>query len=169
MIEGVLHPKLSFALDVADKIIKFAAVLIGGIWTYWNYRKGRTYEQKLELEVVGTIFVKRDLYGDVKVSVKNIGATRHSVQQVGTFCELFIIRADLTQESIRLLRVFRDNDSIEPGESINDTQTWRLPHPIDDIVWVKLVLRVVSNGVEWKSSCLIRVESDDQDLLKEVN
>jgi hypothetical protein len=114
------------------------------------------------------VFVKKDLYGVVSVIVKNIGATKHTVQRDGSFCELFAVRDDLTEQSMELFRVFTHNDRIEPGESIADTQYWRIPYPVDDIVWVKLALRIVSNGVEWRSSCLIRVESEVNDALEEV-
>ena len=69
---------------------------------------------------------------------------------------------------MELFRVFTHNDRMEPGESIADTQYWRIPYPVDDIVWVKLALRIVSNRVEWRSSCLIRVESEVNDALEEV-
>ena len=166
MIDSATHPTASFWLDIVDKFIKLAAVLIGGLWILWNYRKSRTYEQKLELEVVGTVFVKKDLYGDVKVIVKNIGATKHTIQQVGSFCELSTIRDDLTEHSMELFRVFAEDDSMEPGESIADTKYWRIAQPIDNILWVKLGLRAVSNGVDWRSSCLIRVEQEIDSLLR---
>jgi hypothetical protein len=167
MIDGsatstTAHPTVSFVLDIADEVIKFCAVVIGGLWTWWNYHKSRTYEQRLELEVVGTVFTKRDLYGDIKATVKNIGATKHRVQQAGTYCEISIVLDDLTEQSVLLFPVFTLNDKIEPGESINDTRCWRVPQPIDNIVWVKLNLRVVSDGVEWNTGCNIRVESLDQ-------
>lgn len=118
--------------------------------------------------MVGTVFVKRNLYGAVNVIVKNIGATKHAVQRDGSFCELIIVRDDLTEQSMQLFRVFTHNDRIEPGESIADTQYSRIPPPIDDILWIKLALRIVSNGVEWGSSCLIRVESEINDVSEEV-
>ena len=161
MIDIPPHPIASFWLDVADKAIKLSAVVIGGLWTWWNFRKSRTYEQRLELEVIGAVFTKKSLYGDAKVTLKNIGATKHSVQHIGTFCELVTVREDLSEESIELFRVFDRNNTIEPGESINDTLYWRLPPPLEDIVWIKLNLRVVSNGVEWFWTCLVRIENED--------
>lgn len=67
------HPILTFWLDVADKAIKFAAVALGGLWTYWNYRKSRTYSKKLELQIADTVFAKGDLYVDIIVTRKNVG------------------------------------------------------------------------------------------------
>jgi hypothetical protein len=105
-----LHDTARFWLDVSDKLIKATAVFIGGLWTWWNYRKSRTYEQKLELDLVATVFLKEDLYGDAKFTVQNIGETKHSVQHTGTFCEVFVVRDDLTQESVEVFRVFVHNN-----------------------------------------------------------
>jgi hypothetical protein len=110
--------------------------------------------------VVGTVFQRGDLYGDLKSSVRNIGAGKHAVQDEGTFCVLSIVRADLSEQDITLFRVFSSHDRIEPGESINDTKYWRISAPFYDILWIKLTLRVVSNGVEWSTTCLVRVEEE---------
>lgn len=134
MLDAPVHPVATFWLGVVDEIIKLAAVFIGALWALWNFRKSRMYEQKLELEVLGTVFVRKDLYGDVKVIVKNIGGTRHTVQQAGSFCELSVIRDDLTEHTMELFRVFANHDSMEPGESIADTKYWRIAQPIESIV-----------------------------------
>jgi hypothetical protein len=157
MTDPPLHPLASFWLDIADKLIKLAAVFIGALWTWWNFRKSRTYEQRLDLKIAANAVAKDGLFGDVRVEVKNIGATKHVVQHTGTFCELAIVRDDLTEEIIELFRVFTSNIKIEPGEVINDTKFWHLSGSLEQIVWVKLTLRVVSNGVEWRSVDLIRV------------
>jgi hypothetical protein len=157
MLDAPIHPVATFWLGVVDEIIKLAAVLIGGLWALWNFRKSRVYEQKLELEIVGTVFIKTDLYGDVKVSAKNIGGTRHVVQKAGSFCEISVILDDLSEHIVELFRVFTDDDSMEPGVSIADTKYWCIEPPIENIVWVKLSLRVVSNGVDWRWSSLVRV------------
>lgn len=156
MLDTPAHPSLTLALDLADKVIKLIAVILGGLWTYWNYRKSRTYEQKLELEVDGTVFTRGDLYCDVKLTAKNIGNAKHRVEHEETFCEVSIIRADLTEEAIQLFDVFTEEDSLEPGESMIDTLYWSVPAPADSILWVKLTLLVASNGVQWSSTELIR-------------
>jgi hypothetical protein len=152
------HETARFWLDVADKLIKLAAVLIGGLWTWWNYHKSRTYEQKLELEIDGSVFIRHDLYGDIKVTVKNIGATKHEVQHTGTFCILSTIDADLTEHDIQILPIFMTRTRIEPGELIDDTLCWRIAEPVENALWIKLRLRLISNGVEWHTSDLIRVD-----------
>jgi hypothetical protein len=157
MIDAPVHPVATFWLGVLDEIIKLAAVFIGGLWALWNFRKSRTYQQKLRLEIVGTVFIKNDLYGDVLVTAKNIGASRHVVQKAGSFIEISVILDDLSEHIVELFRVFNDDDSMEPGESINDTKIWSIAPPFDNIVWVRLSLRVLSNGVDWRWSSLVRV------------
>jgi hypothetical protein len=162
------HPTIQFALDIADKLIKLVAVIIGAYWTWWNYLKSRKYEHKLELELTSTAFIKTHLYGDVRLVAKNIGETKHPVEHAGTFCELVIVRDDLSEESADLFRVFADNRSIEPGETMNDTFCWCVTQPLERILWIKLKLRVVTNGVEWWSTRLVRVESEPVNQLIEV-
>ena len=157
MLDAPLHPVATFWLGVFDEIIKFAAVVIGGVWALWNFRKSRTYQQKLELEIVGTVFIKNDLYGDVLVTAKNIGASRHLVQKAASFIEASVILDDLSEHVVELFQVFTNDTSIEPGESNTETKYWSIAQPIANIVWLRLTLRVTSNGVEWESSSLVRV------------
>jgi hypothetical protein len=141
------HTTLTFALDIVDKLIKLVAVAIGGWWTWWNYRKSRTYQPKLELEL--TVFLKSDLYGDVRLTVKNIGESMQAVEPAATFCELLIVRDDLSEEGAALFPVFANRRRIEPGEAVVDTFCWCITAPLDGILWVKLELRIVTGGVEW--------------------
>ena len=157
MPDAPLHPVATFWLGVLDEIIKLAAVFIGAWWTLWNFRKSRTYQQKLELEIVGTVFLKTDLFGDVLVTAKNIGSARHFVQKAGSFIEISVILDDLSEHIVELFQVFTNDTSIEPGESITDTRFWSIEPPVDNIIWVRLNLRVLSKELEWESSSLIRV------------
>ena len=70
------NPQATFLLDVADKAIKAAAVAVGGLWAYWNYRKSRIYEKKLELQLTANTFTRGDLYLDIDVSMRNVGASK---------------------------------------------------------------------------------------------
>jgi hypothetical protein len=165
MLDAPIHPVATFWLSVIDEIIKLAAVFIGALWALWNFRKSRTYQQKLELEIVGTVFINKDLYGDVLVTAKNIGASRHIVQKAASFLEASVILNDLSEHIVELFQVFTNDDSIEPGESITDTKYWSIAQPITNIIWIRLTLRVVSNGVEWESSSLVRVVQQDNKAL----
>ncbi len=163
------HQTLSFALDITDKVIKLLAVLLGGIWTYWNYKKSRTYEQKMELQLAGSIFRRNGLYVEVVAKLKNLGATVHPVQQEGTYCEVIAIFEDISEQSLRLSPVFIRDQYIEPGETIGDTILWLLPRDARSIVWLRIDLRVSSGRVEWRESDLIRLETGDSDSPKQID
>jgi len=110
----------------------------------------------LELEVSGTVFKQGDLYGDVKVVVKNVGGTRHLLQSAERSVNWPPFEPTWRNTWSGSFTSSAIDNKIEPGETIDDTQYWRIQHPASDILWIKLSLRVVSNGVEWTTSCLIR-------------
>jgi hypothetical protein len=150
------HPELSFALDVADKAIKLLAVLLGVVWTWWNYKKSRTYAQKLDLQIAGAVFLKDGLCVEVMLGLKNLGSSRHLVQQRGSSCIITAIFDDMSERTVRTFAVFTGQDRIEPGETIIDPLAWWLSLDPRKIVWLKVHLRVVSGSVEW----LIRVDTN---------
>jgi hypothetical protein len=157
MLDANPHPELSFALDVADKAIKLAAVLLGGVWTYWNYRKSRTYAQKLELQLTGAVFEQDGIFLEASAEIKNLGAARHVLQREDALCELVVISSDLAERSVKVLAVFKSEDQIEPGEAISDLFLHRLDVAPDNIVWLRIDLSVSSGSVEWRRSHLIRL------------
>jgi len=152
-----VHPVLTFWLDVADKLIKFAAVALGGVWTYWNYRKSRTYAQKLELTVSGAAFERQGLCVEITASIKNLGSSQHLLDPDGSTCEVVAIFADSTEEAVTAFPVFTLHDYIEPSETIGDQAAWRSQLTSAQVLWFKVNLRIVSGKVEWNESHLIRV------------
>lgn len=155
--------ELSVALDIADKAIKLIAVMLGGIWTYWNYKKSRTYEQKMELQLAGTIFERNGTYIEVLAKLKNLGETVHPVQQEGTYCEIIAIYSDMSEQSVRLSPIFTRDQYIEPGETISDRVLTLLRTDVTDIVWLRVDLRVASGRVEWQETDVIRLTSAKPD------
>jgi hypothetical protein len=154
---ATVHPNISYWIDVG---IKLGALILGGIWTFWNSRKSRTYAQKLDLQLSGDVFFKDDLYIDVSIVLTNLGAAKHILQPEGTSCEIVAVQKDLSQESVRLFSVFTLHSQIEPGEAIGDHVLWRIPRPSPDIVWLKIDLRVVSGKVEWNRTSVVRVADE---------
>ena len=148
----------SVLLDITDKLLKLVAVLLGGVWTYWNYRKSRTYAQKLELQLKAEVFRKGDLYVDITASVLNIGAARYLLQEQGSACTIVAILNDMSSQKLQIFDVFATQDQIEPGETITDHLVCRVTLSPSDIVWLKSDLRIVSGDREWSFSTLTRIE-----------
>ena len=155
---AAVNPTSPVLLDVADKVIKLVAVLLGGLWTWWNYRKSRTYAQKLELQLKAEVLLKGDLYVDITASILNIGAARYLLQEEGSACSIVAILKDMSSEKLQIFDVFSTQDQIEPGETITDHLLCRVSLSPSDIVWLKTDLRIVSGDREWSISTLTRIE-----------
>ena len=152
------HPILAFGLDIADKLLKLAAVVLGGIWTYWNYRKSRTYAQKLELQLAASILVRMETYLEIRATIKNLGGSAHTVQHAGSLCSIYAVDENITERRIRVLPVFNSEDQIEPGESISDLILLKLNAEDAASVWIQIDLRVISGSVEWHKREIVRLE-----------
>jgi hypothetical protein len=153
----LLHPVAAFWLDVSDKMIKLLAVLVAGAWTWMHYSRGRTYAKKLELQISGSVFLKRNLYLEISTGLKNLGASKYTVQRHGSVCEIVAIMADLSEIPVDIFSPFERHDRIEPGESIGDSRQCLVNLRPEDIVWIQVNLRVISEKTEWNSSYLVKV------------
>lgn len=153
-----IHPNASFWLDLADRIMKFLALLVGSAWTWMHYRRSRTYAQKLELQVDGSVFFKGALYVETTLGIKNLGAARHPVRHEGTSCTLWAIGKDLSELRIYTFDVFERDEWIEPGESIHDSKQYFVDLPSENIIWLKIEVRVISKLAEWNAVRLVRIE-----------
>jgi hypothetical protein len=160
MIDTPIHPIAAFWLDVADKLLKALAVFVAAAWTWMNFRRSRTYAEKLDLQLAGDVFFSKGLYVDVTVTLTNLGAAKHFLKPEGTSCEMLLVHSDLQEESVRIFPVFKLHTQIEPGESIGDHVLWRIPTPPADCIWLKVNLRVVSGSVEWNRTLVVRLDHD---------
>ena len=77
------HLQAAFWLDVVDKLIKASAVLLGGVWTWTNYKRRRTYAKKLDLQLSGRVQKQQASYAEIRVSLRDLGAGRQPLQQEG--------------------------------------------------------------------------------------
>src|SRR3989442_15004843 len=77
--------KWSNLIDNAQKIGNLIAVLVGGLWVYFNYFRGRTFYPRLQLELTGRI-VRRggSNYVLVTMQLKNTGLSRVDIEQEGS-------------------------------------------------------------------------------------
>ena len=67
---------------VADNIVTSAAVVIGGIWVYFKFIRGRTFADRAELDV--SLSLERTvgpMYLCATVTIKNTGLSEYSFEQ----------------------------------------------------------------------------------------
>lgn len=148
----------SFWLDVADRVIKFLAQLVGAAWTWMHYVRSRIYSKKLALTLEAAIVEKDGLYLEVTMGLENLGAARHPVQERGTSCTIWAVMDDLSRERLFAQTAFAMESWIEPGESIHDSKVFKIETPQEAAVWLMVNLTVESEGRIWSLTRYVRVE-----------
>lgn len=68
---------------------------------------------------------------------------------------------DIREIPLLVVPVFEIDRSIEPGESIDYSKVFGIELPDEEIVWLKVSLRVESEDREWNLTRFIRVEIVD--------
>ena len=160
---------LSMTIDEFEKItsiilniVTIIAVMVGGLWTYFHYFKGRLYYPRLELKVSGSVHADgSNKYLLTNVHLKNLGNRDFRIQRAGTGLRISSLGDreaqvdDLRfahQNKLKTVRIFADHQWIESNESIGDDLLFRLPA---DVTTVMLSARLVSAGITWKANCVI--------------
>jgi hypothetical protein len=161
----------AISLDLIDKILKIVAVILGGIWTYLNYVRGRTFKRRLELTISGTLSLRPEINACVVSGVaqaKNVGLSKVDIYKDGTAVLLNDMVAGtsvkglpkILEEEIAggTLGVFDRHRWIEPGEPIQESFAFLVPVR-NERVGVRLRLRVVSRhkflkNIEWNANAI---------------
>ena len=69
------------------QVVKIIAVILGGIWTYLNYVRGRTFKRRLEPKILGKISrgVRVDTWMVSGIAqAKNVGLSKVDIEASGT-------------------------------------------------------------------------------------
>ena len=67
------------SVEIAEKIATIAALVVGGVWAYFNFIKGRIYRPRLHPEVSGMVVVEHEqIYLHITSTITNVG---NSVKQ----------------------------------------------------------------------------------------
>lgn len=136
-----------FAAGIGS-IVTAAAVIVGGIWAYYKFIRGRTYRPRLAVDLAGQW--RRLDESDVlhlRVRVTNIGASKVALNQYGTGLQVAFPgerrNNEIRWEKVRLKsgnepsaadaeRVFEvllEHAWIEPGETVSDDLLLDLGRP----------------------------------------
>jgi hypothetical protein len=162
-------------LDYADKIVKIAAVLIGGIWAYYGFFRARIHRSRLDTTISAEAFRKdgRD-YLHVSILIKNVGSSSLSIRQDGTALEVFSVSGDDIPQSPAqalsisdsdwkwqaTLPIFRQNAWIDSAEEAEDELLMLIPQ---NQIAVKIVASVIGGKFDWGATKILRlIESENQ-------
>lgn len=72
-------------LEDVQRLFTILGIIVGAVWTYYNFFQGRTFSHRLELKVNGRIIPKDNLqYLLVEYSLKNIGLTKIEIKETSS-------------------------------------------------------------------------------------
>jgi hypothetical protein len=176
MFDGTSLPPTPFAagLDHAKTIAEILAIVIGGIWAYYKFFKGRTFNKRLELGV-SAIRWKEGNFTLIRaqVQVKNVGLSRFDLRQRGTALRALVQgrsvannpwKMEWDEEKPLTVDVFEKHEWIEPGETIADQAV--LVFPTLPALSVRLEFRMVSQArwrrIHWNAVEIVKPEASSE-------
>ena len=154
-------------LDQTDKLVRIFAVILGGVWAYMKFAKGRIFRTRLEPTVSGLCFHhERGDYVIATVELKNVGASRFALKKNGNHLVVHgcLRPVDSASErpvewsEINIKSVFEDHTGVEPSETIEDSVMVDLP---THLIAVRLKVRVVVNGIDCSANTIIEAPAEE--------
>jgi len=135
-------------VEIFGTLVTAAAVIVGAIWAYYRFIKGRDYRPRLDVAMSGewlTVDDKRVLL--VRVHIKNIGASVVRLQQKGTGLRVdTLVNSNNEQGAVDwvagpVYSIFEEHAWIEPNETVEDDVLLRLgvPHSEPVLLQARLV------------------------------
>jgi hypothetical protein len=117
------------AIEDTEKLTTIAGILIGGIWAYFKFFRGRVFVPRLETGLSTKIIsMPQGKFFIASLMLKNVGLSRVDLHQRGTALRLAKCQLDspiprpeaVAWEKIRAFVIFQDHKWIESGETIRD-------------------------------------------------
>ena len=152
------------SLESVDTALKCLAVIVGGLWTYLNYVRGRTFRKRLELTPSGTITDQGgNLFFAGQCVAKNVGLGKIPIVQRGTGVTIYALRLvpnpggapHTTEDLVTALPLFERHGWVEPGEAIADPFFTILPIPAAEqatLLGVRTVILISNGKTVWSAS-----------------
>jgi hypothetical protein len=159
----MMWPPSKPVLDTIDEAVKVAAVLVGGGWTYLNYRRGRTFRTRLELDLKGSIGEQggaQFFLGECQA--KNVGLSKVPVKKIGTGVSVFALRLvprkggghRVVEEEVDVRSLFAKHGWIEPGETISEPVLLALPPSATPLMGVRMAVMFSDGKTTWNASAV---------------
>jgi len=115
-------------VEIIGTSVTTLAIVVGGVWAYFKFARGRTFAPRIEVMVSGqfrAISDKQLLHA--RVAVRNIGASKVDLLQKGTGLRVSSVVAQSDKvpsavewAAIRVFTILAKHSWIEPNETISD-------------------------------------------------
>jgi hypothetical protein len=147
--------------------IQAAALIVGAIWTYFKFFRGRTFTPRLELNLACQVIEESEhRYLSARIEVKNVGLSRVSFDKGTTALKShWSLPPEVGQEdglevrwseSFTAVSAFGSQLYIDGGEAINETLLLELI-PVPTARAYKVVLEVNTDTTTWSSKTAVIV------------
>ena len=156
-------------IEITEKLVSISAIVIGGIWIYFNFIKGRIYRPRLSPEITGTIILEHgQVYLHITSTISNVGNSVVALQQKGTGFRLLGYERNeeirdvqgAVWEHLATFSVFEKHGWLEGKETIQDERL--VVVPLSKYRAFRLELRVVSNKISWTNTSIITFNPEEE-------
>lgn len=154
---------------VLEHVLTAAALIAGGVWTYYRFFKGRVWKPRLELGVFGEASkIGNTSYLWIMVELRNVGSSKVDLPKDGVSLEIFAERprqqvsaADAQKYKVRSVGwdrlwpfdILERHGWIEPGETIRDQTLLELV--ADTGTPYKIDLVIFGGGTRWSATTIV--------------
>lgn len=157
-----------------ESIATVAALIVGGLWAYFNFVSGRIYRPRIEPVITGRAFkATNGLSLVVGVQLTNSGLSKVDLEQRGSGFRVYQT-TESADEKKPVLRpswvrlgtypIFTDHGWIESGETIREEHLVSIAKPVP--VAFQLELRAVAHQVSFKSRSVVVVQTDSENNVR---
>jgi hypothetical protein len=149
--------------EFTKNIFTILGIIVGGLWAYYNFFKGRIYRPKLELKISGSFSQDNEVhYLLATLQLKNVGLSEVIIHQKGSGLRVFSFNQSagtpessiIEWERFGTFSVFEEHEWIESGEIIEDQII--IPVPPERTKPFKTELTIVSKKGEWNAKKIIK-------------
>ncbi len=162
--KNILHKGMDMEniLDDLQKVFTILAIVIGGLWAYFNFFKSRVYRVRVEPMISGKVFDKDGkTHLIVKLQLKNAGLSKVDIQHKGTGFRVFTYKEKgqnpdtqpVESERLGTFPIFEDHGWIESGETIVEEQLVSIQN--GHHFAFLLELRIVAHRVSFKTKSVV--------------
>lgn len=148
--------------EIVTKIVGTLAVIIGGVWAYYKYIRGRLFHRRIELVINGEIVYVNSLpHLLLKYEIKNIGLSKLDLNKESSAIKVMKYRPpddsleveSAYWEQIGAFSVLKNHSWVESTEIINESSLFSISE-IQNIVY-KAEIRIVGRGKSWAALDII--------------
>ena len=125
---------LTTVTGAVNDIVTSSAVIVGGIWAYFKFIRGRTFARRAELDVSPSIATADgNDYLAVTINLKNTGLSKLPLNSNMKIMRIFRMINDsdsaaglVEWERISTMRILDQHDWVESQETVADTLIYRV-------------------------------------------